>query len=234
MWRQEGANVVALEVAPALAGARAGLQPRDVLLTMDGIEVRTVAEVSSRIAASRLAQPVRYVVQRASVDVPVTIELQAAPIIRQGLYFSLALVGILAIVVGASVRLRRPHDLATLHFFWLTVTFFGVLAFSPSGRYDRIDYFFDWADLVARLLLPPLFLHFALVFPERPNAWVRSRAGWPGLVGLYAPAALLGAARVAAVTGAVTGPAASVLLRARRMVGLRLPCGVPLSGGSSW
>ena len=26
---------------------------------------------------------------------------------------------------------------------------------------------------VATLLLPPLFLHFALVFPERSGAWVR-------------------------------------------------------------
>ena len=57
-----------------------------------------------------------------------------------GLYYSVALVGILAIVVGASVRLRRPNDPATLHFFWLTVAFFGVLAFTPSGRYDRLDY----------------------------------------------------------------------------------------------
>ena len=47
---------------------------------------------------------------------------------------------------ASSVRLRRPNDPATLHFFWLTVAFFGALAFTPSGRYDRLDYFFDWAD----------------------------------------------------------------------------------------
>jgi hypothetical protein len=67
------------------------------------------------------------------------------------------------------VRARRPGDQATLHFFWLSVAFFGVLAFSFSGRLDKVDWAFYWADVVALLLLPPLFLHFALVFPERPH-----------------------------------------------------------------
>ena len=42
--------------------------------------------------------------------------------------------------------------------------------FSFSGRLDRLDWVFYWADVVAILLLPPLFLHFTLVFPERPGA----------------------------------------------------------------
>ncbi len=150
--------------------------------------------------------------QRASAELPLTVSLQASPSAPQGLYYSLALVGILTIVVGASVRLRRPHDLATLHFFWLTVAFFGVLAFTASGRYDRIDYFFDWADLVARLMLPPLFLHFGLVFPDRPKAWVRSVAGRALVPAIYLPAASLGAGRVAVVAGFVQGPEATVLL----------------------
>ena len=33
-----------------------------------------------------------------------------------------------------------PTDQATLHFFWLCVAFFGVLAFSFSGRLDRVDW----------------------------------------------------------------------------------------------
>ena len=47
------------------------------------------------------------------------------------------------------------------------------------------------------LLLPPLFLHFALVFPERPDSWARSDAGRTLLPLLYLPALLLGGARVA-------------------------------------
>ena len=134
------------------------------------------------------------------------------PLVRSGLYYSLALVGILALVVGASVRLRRPNDPATLHFFWLTVAFFGVLAFTPSGSYKTFDYFFDWADLVARLALPPLFLHFALVFPDRSNPWVKSEAGRAVLPLIYLPALILGLGRIAVMAGAIRGPQPSLLL----------------------
>jgi PAS domain S-box-containing protein len=212
LWHQEGSNVVASEVAATARRQKPGIEPRDVLLMVDGHEIRSVDDVIRTQREARPGRPQRYTVQRASAEVPVDIDLQALPPVRQGLYYSLALVGILTIAVGTSVRLRRPHDQATLHFFWLTVAFFGALAFTASGRYDRLDYFFDWADLVARLLLPPLFFHFALVFPDRPDAWVRSRTGRWAAIALYLPAAVLGGARVAAVAGGVSGPAATLWL----------------------
>ena len=110
------------------------------------------------------------------------------------LYLALASVGIFSLLVGTGVRLRRPENQATLHFFWLCVAFFGVLAFSFSGRLDRLDWVFYWGDVVATLLLPPLFVHFALVFPERPDSWARSDAGRALLPLIYLPALLLGGA----------------------------------------
>ncbi len=184
LWAQDHANVIAREVAPRGAGALAGIAPRDVLLKIDNKVIESVDDVMAVLHASTDSTPLTYVVSRqSSGDMPLAVSLQPMPLVRSGLYFSLALVGILAIVVGASVRLRRPSDPATLHFFWLTVAFFGVLAFTPSGSYRTLDYFFDWADVVARLALPPLFLHFAFVFPERPNPWVRTRRGSRALAG---------------------------------------------------
>ena len=110
----------------------------------------------------------------------------------------MAAVGIFSLLVGASVRLRRPEHQATLHFFWLCIAFFGVLAFSFSGKLDALDRIFYWGDAVAMLMLPPLFLHFALMFPERPGAWARSDTGRNLIPLLYLPAVLLGAARIAA------------------------------------
>jgi PAS domain S-box-containing protein len=203
LWRNEGGVVVAVEVARAAAGAEAGLQSGDVLVRINDREIRTVSDVWAVLHASHAGQSLVYHVRRRAEPLPVTVALQASPGVAQGLYFSLALVGILASVVGASVRLRRPHDPATLHFFWLSVAFFGVLSFTPSGRYDQLDYFFEWADLVARLVLPPLFLHFALVFPERPHPWVRTAAGRRLLPVLYVPAAALAIGRAVVVTGRV-------------------------------
>src|SRR5690606_38077396 len=130
----------------------------------------------------------------------------------RALYYVLALTGIFTLLVGTTVRLRRPHDAATLHFFWLTVAFFGVLAFSFSGRLDTLDRVFYWGDVIAMCLLPPLFVHFALVFPDRPNAWVQSEQGGRLLPLLYLPAALLGAARVALVASGGSGEAFSTLM----------------------
>ena len=100
------------------------------------------------------------------------VELTMAPLPSGagGLYYVLAAVGIFTLLVGAAVRTRRPFDQATLHFFWLAVAFFGAFTFSFTGRFDRVDWFFYWADAVALAMVPPLFLHFALVFPERPHS----------------------------------------------------------------
>ena len=109
------------------------------------------------------------------------------------LYFVLAGVGIFTLLIGGAVRLRRPRDPATLHFFWLSVAFFGVFTFSFSGRLDRLDWVFYWADAVSMLLLPPLFLHFTLVFPERPRRWTAGLVGRSFVPLVYAPAFVLGA-----------------------------------------
>ena len=154
-------------MAKGSAGERAGVQAGDVLLLIDGREVRTERDVSAAAERARDGHALAYVVQRQSAEQPVSLTLQPMPLTQFGLYYSLAVVGIFSMFIGSAVRLRRPADQATLHFFWLTVAFFGAFAFHASSKFDRLDYFFWWADAVARLALPPLFLHFALVFPDR-------------------------------------------------------------------
>ncbi len=117
------------------------------------------------------------------------------------MYFVLAAVGLFTLIVGASVRLRRPRDQATLHFFWLCVAFFGAFTFSFNGPFDRLDWTFYWGDAVAMALLPPLLLHFTLVFPERPRHRSAPSRPYALLVAMYAPALLLGAGRIIAVAG---------------------------------
>jgi PAS domain S-box-containing protein len=101
------------------------------------------------------------------------------------------------LLVGGAVRLRRPRDPATLHFLWLSAAFFGVLTFSFSGRLDRLDWVFYWADVVAILSLPPLFLDFTRVFPDRRRT--RNRLDRAISIVTYLPAVVLGLARVVAV-----------------------------------
>ncbi len=212
LWGHVGINVVAVEVARGGAGERAGIEPRDVLLMIDGREVSARRDVIDILHESAPGRALIYTIERASAEMPMVVELLPMPRAESRLYHSLALVGILSILVGTSVRLRRPNDVSTLHFFWLTVAFFGALAFTPSGRYDVLDYFFDWADMVARLALPPLFLHFGLGFPERPNPWAKSDSGRKLLPLIYLPAVVLGVARIVAFRSGVDGPAVTALL----------------------
>lgn len=194
-----GADLRALEVSADSTAADAGLRRGDLLLAIDGQEVVSPVDREARLSRIDPGQIVTYTVVRDSAPELLTLKLVRMPGPHYSLYYMLAAVGIFGLLVGASVRLRRPADPATLHFFWLTTTFFGVFAFTYTGEFTRTDYFFYWADVIAFVLLPPLFFHFALVFPDRPNPWVSTPTGRAVLPLVYAPAAALALARLAAM-----------------------------------
>jgi len=210
LWQQRGADVVASEVAGGSAAERAGIRRNDVLLAIDQQEVRNPSEVTSHVHGA--TGPVTYQLLRESTREIVPLVLQPIPAISHVLYYALAAVGIFTIIVGAAVRLRRPADQATLHFFWLTVAFFGGLAFKETGEFNLRDWFFYWADASSWLLLPGLFLHFALVFPDRPQPWVKTERGRQILPMFYLPALLLGGARIVLIARGVRGPESAQLL----------------------
>ena len=134
LWARVGtANVVAREIAPASAAARAGVLPGDVLVLIDGREVTSERDPVTAAEAATPGQKLSYVISRESVRQPVELTLQLMPLTQFGLYYSLAAVGILSLFIGAAVRLRRPADPSTLHFFWLSVAFFGAFAFRRRG-----------------------------------------------------------------------------------------------------
>ncbi len=191
-------TVVAVEVARGSPAARAGVRPGDLLELVDGRPVDGPGDVTAALHRGRPGTVLTYTLVRPQAREVVQLALAPLPAGDRTLYYLLAAVGIFTLLVGASVRLRRPADQATQHFFWLTVAFFAVLAISFSGRLDRADWVFYWTDVVALLLVPPLFLHFALVFPDRPGAWASTPRGQRLLPWLYAPAVAMGGVRVAA------------------------------------
>ncbi len=205
LWSSDGADVIASDLAEDGPGARAGVRVGDRLLTIDGRAVTSVNDVTARLHDMSRGEQVRYSVLRLSEQRLIALDVAPVPQVNRALYYLLAITGVFTLLVGTAVRLRRPQDAATLHFFWLTVAFFGVLAFSFVGHLDTLDYVFYWADIIAMSLLPPLFVHFALVFPDRPQAWVRTEQGQRLLWLFYVPGALLGAARVAVMVRGVQG-----------------------------
>ena len=199
LWKVSGGDVAAAEVGQGTAADRSGVRRGDILLQIGAREIQGVHDVVDVLHTSARGATLRYVLLREQARQLATVDVAPVPSGSLPLYLALAAVGVFSLLVGASVRLRRPDHQATLHFFWLTVAFFGVMAFSFSGKLDALDWTFYWGDLTAQLLLPGLFLHFALVFPDRPDAWVRSDPGRSLLPAIYLPALLLGGVSVAGV-----------------------------------
>jgi PAS domain S-box-containing protein len=230
LWSARADGVTAADVAAGTAAATAGIERGDVLLAVNGSPVRTPSDVVEYQHRGHAGTQLVYTLLRSGTRQPLALALAPAPR-GSSMYFVLAAVGLFTLIVGASVRLRRPGDQATLHFFWLCVAFFGVFTFSFNGPFDRFDWAFYWGDAIAFALLPPLLLHFTMVFPARPSAEPRTpnpeprTNPEPGTLNpepawlvpmMYLPALVLGAARVVAVTrasqGSLSGPLFSRVL----------------------
>jgi signal transduction histidine kinase len=211
LWASRAQGVTAIEVAEDSPAEHSGIKPGDVLLAVNGNPVESAADVIAYQHSGTVGTRLSYTLVR--IDTREALQVSLAEAGRPAsMYFVLAAVGLFTLLVGASVRLRRPHDQATLHFFWLCVAFFGAFTFSFNGPFDRLDWTFYWGDAVSMALLPPLLLHFTLVFPERPRQQGRP---WPALLlaAMYAPAILLGASRIAAIArGASDGARLSAML----------------------
>ena len=199
LWTSRAEGVVAAEIAAGSSAERTGVRRGDVLISINDRPVEAAADVVDALHAAALGQTLRYNLIRLGTNDVIDVRLEPVPGGPAALYYVLAAVGAFTLLVGGAVRMRRPRDPATLHFFWLAVAFFGVFTFSFSGRLDRLDWVFYWADEISILALAPMFLHFTLVFPERHRRWSGGPRGRVLMVLLYAPAFVLGLTHAVAV-----------------------------------
>jgi two-component system NtrC family sensor kinase len=185
-WRQAPQGLVASRLAPGGPGERAGVRAGDVLLAVDGEEVMRPTRLESVLAGRRPGSRLTYKLLREEERRALDVVLMPLPRGDVSAFYYLSLAGFFCLVVGTVVLLRRPLDRASLHFYAVCVLFFFLYSTSYTGKLSALDWVLFWADSLAALFLPVVFLHFCLTFPERrlrtQRMWVVPALYMPALV----------------------------------------------------
>src|SRR6185436_2887275 len=110
----------------------------------------------------------------------------------------LEFVGFLYLFIGVFIFLRRWQAAGALHFYAICIVSFVIYAYSYTNKLNEFDWTIYWLDEIAFILLPPLFLHFCLCFPERKQT-LRTSRFW--IAPLYFPATLLALTQILFISG---------------------------------
>src|SRR5881397_876750 len=199
-WIATSRGVEALQVYENGPAERAGIQPGDVLKSIDGQTIQNDRHVTRILYQLGVWSKATYTIERDGqhIEEAVIVAPQPERMLRQQTY--LEIIGLLYLLVGAFVLLKRTRAPHALHFYFVCLTSFVYYVFHYTGKLNSFDWTIFWFDLGASLLLPPLFLHFCLEFPLR-NAWIKQRHTL--LYFIYVPGALLLLTQLAFINGVI-------------------------------
>ncbi len=227
-WVDSARGVIAAFVDPQGPAARAGVRRGDRLIGISLTGDRSgqgaresfdaitrASDVQIYLEAAGVGAPISYALERENVygdpsiwaaDIP---QLGAKPQkLGRGLY--LAAIGLVYLVIGLYVLLKQGRAPYVRHFYLICLLAFVVHSYSFTEELDRLDWIIFLADQAALLLLAPLFLHFAALFPLKQQIVARRRAV---TLALYGPALLLLALEVALVAGWTPGSLSRLQMR---------------------
>ena len=141
--------------------ASSELQTGDVLMLVDGVEITPSIDASALLS------------QRDGVDLVVVrgeelVQLRHAlpPLDVDVPYLMLALLGVSYLFIGLYTLLRGIGKHSALFHTWCLVSTALYLLSANLSPVDSVDKLIYVVDELSRLLLPPLTLHFFLVFPR--------------------------------------------------------------------
>ena len=186
VWLDSASGVQAWRVQPGSPAAKAGIQPGDVVESVQGVAVHRATHVTQQLWRAGVWSRVTYRLLRNGE--PFRAELVTAPAVNPTpIWNYLGMLALLYLCIGAFIIFKRWTAPRAVHFYIFCVVSFVFYAFHYSGKLNSFDWTIYWCNVVALLLQAALLVHFALVFPERR---VRNLGWW--LAGIYGlPFALL-------------------------------------------
>lgn len=209
-WREDADfGVVADKVEPGSPASRADVRRGDTLIAISPTGSENDFEVISQAQEVQIyLDPVREQVQRGDTptlsylierrnDAGDTVISQGIadldglharePHLMRELY--LAIIGLIYLGLGIYFLLRQDRAPYIRHFFIICLLAFICHFYSPTEEMrTQFDKGVDFTDFVALILLAPLFIHFAAIYPARYHLFTRRR--WLAAL-LYMPAILL-------------------------------------------
>lgn len=198
-WQLTPQGLVATAVAPGGPAARAGIRRGDLLLAVGGRTVAAPEQLSHWLYAAGAGHRLTYALLRGGQIVLAAPILAAQPRpTRRWLWEDL--IGFLYLGTGIFLLWRRRTAAHVRLFFLFCLASFALYAFHFTGKLNAFDWTVFWINEAALVLVPALFLHFALVFPRRKGLLARL----PGLLALlYLPGAVILLAQAAVARGAL-------------------------------
>ncbi len=197
-WVDTGAGIIAREVAPNSAAARAYVLPGDRLLgiKLEGRdeEVIHARDVQMYLDQAHVGGEIHYLLERPSY--PVESRYYWADLDNLGaiqnwtpreIYINF--IGVVCLVIGLFVLFKQGGRAPfALHLATWCLAAFVFLFFTPTASYRDLDLAIAFLDNVALIFFAPLFLHFCALYPTRHQLVPERR--WRAAV-LYLPATIL-------------------------------------------
>jgi two-component system NtrC family sensor kinase len=223
-WVEKDGGLVAARLVPGGPGERAGIKVGDQLLNVTenkddllgakpaekhpGIKpsglpthpaaaakIKTVASLERRLYHAGAWSQVTYDLKRGGTVVEGLSLVLAA--MDRSLYSGQRLIALIYLGIGIYVLFRRWTAPKSTHFYIFCLVSFVLYSFHYTGKLNTFDWIIYWSNIVAWMLQPALFLHFALTFPE-PRRRLARRPWLAALV--YVPGAVVLAIRIIART----------------------------------
>ncbi len=168
VWAEQVKGLTALKVERNSQAYLAGIRKGDVLYSINNIKIRNQIDLAkTQWSAWRSNQKLTYEISRREELYHPLLYLETKGTNLN--YFYLALIGLTSLFICLFVffNTKKPFTLPYLFFLSISITFYSLNIFSPTGHLDAIDNIFYWMDRIAFLLFPPLLAHFFIFFPKR-------------------------------------------------------------------
>jgi two-component system, NtrC family, sensor kinase len=197
-WKEDSRGLVAKALMPNGPGEKAGIKVGDRLLQVNGQPkdkaVRNIIDFEKLLYRAGLYSKATYLLERHGVNVEIF------PVIPEPADNSMKmgerLIALIYLGIGLYVLFRRWTAPKSTHFYLFCLVSFVLYTFHYTGKLNTFDLIVYWSGIVAWLLQPALFLHFALTFPKPRKLLAES----PWIISLaYLPAVCLLALQLVAI-----------------------------------